>query len=249
MSSTWFDKQLVCVILSLSRADQRWYMFQNMGPAPSGRSGHAMASMGTRVFVLGGESFTPTKGDDHGIINVLDTEHIKYPDSSKGPPTNKANRESIATPPPGQVAPGSSLPNVTGAIDADDIRWTMSQPRTRFGTRTPNGARAQSSPNTKDKAPNRSQRDDRIVLRTDDGNGTETGATLKSNTTSRDHTPSPEQIRAPSYLPQDLTNELQGRSRYPITSGGFGDIWKCELVKPDGTVKACPASPTSYSCY
>lgn len=54
-------------------ADQRWYMFQNMGPAPSARSGHAMASMGSRVFVLGGESFTPTRGDDHGMIHVLDT--------------------------------------------------------------------------------------------------------------------------------------------------------------------------------
>lgn len=48
-------------------------MFQNMGPAPSGRSGHAMASMGTRVFVLGGESFTPARQEDHGTIHVLDT--------------------------------------------------------------------------------------------------------------------------------------------------------------------------------
>ncbi|KAF8546039.1 galactose oxidase, partial [Imleria badia] len=52
---------------------QRWYIFQKMGPAPSARSGHAMASTGSRVFVLGGESFTPTKEDDHGIIHVLDT--------------------------------------------------------------------------------------------------------------------------------------------------------------------------------
>lgn len=48
-------------------------MFQNMGPSPTARSGHAMASMGSRVFVLGGESFTPARGDDHGIIHVLDT--------------------------------------------------------------------------------------------------------------------------------------------------------------------------------
>ena len=48
-------------------------MFQNMGPAPSGRSGHAMASSGTRVFVLGGESFTSPKPDDPSIIHVLDT--------------------------------------------------------------------------------------------------------------------------------------------------------------------------------
>lgn len=48
-------------------------MFQNMGPSPSGRSGHAMASFGSRVFVLGGESFTPSKQEDHGLVHVLDT--------------------------------------------------------------------------------------------------------------------------------------------------------------------------------
>ncbi|KAG0703625.1 hypothetical protein DFH29DRAFT_998279 [Suillus ampliporus] len=70
-------------------SNQQWYLLQNMGPAPTGRSGHAMASLGTKVFVLGGESFTPAKGDDHGIIHVLDTKHIKYPNLSGGPPTNK----------------------------------------------------------------------------------------------------------------------------------------------------------------
>lgn len=56
--------------------DQRWYMFQKMGPAPSPRSGHAMASMGTRVFVLGGlggESLNTQKPEDPTIVHVLDT--------------------------------------------------------------------------------------------------------------------------------------------------------------------------------
>ena len=48
-------------------------MFQNMGPSPSGRSGHAMASMGPKVYVLGGESFTPSKAEDSGYIHILDT--------------------------------------------------------------------------------------------------------------------------------------------------------------------------------
>jgi len=48
-------------------------MFQNMGPSPSGRSGHAMASVGTRVFVLGGESFTPVRTEDYNAIHILDT--------------------------------------------------------------------------------------------------------------------------------------------------------------------------------
>jgi hypothetical protein len=44
-----------------------------MGPSPSGRSGHAMASMGARVLVFGGESFMPSKSDDPSITHVLDT--------------------------------------------------------------------------------------------------------------------------------------------------------------------------------
>jgi hypothetical protein len=54
-------------------------MFQNMGPAPSGRSGHAMASAGSKVFVLGGESFTTPRPDDPGMIHVLDTSSSYLP--------------------------------------------------------------------------------------------------------------------------------------------------------------------------
>ncbi|TFK30826.1 hypothetical protein FA15DRAFT_579721 [Coprinopsis marcescibilis] len=67
-------------------SNQRWYMFQNMGPSPSGRSGHAMAAQGTRVWVLGGESFSPSKGEDPNSFHVLDTKHIRYPDPNRGPP-------------------------------------------------------------------------------------------------------------------------------------------------------------------
>ena len=48
-------------------------MFQNMGPSPSGRSGHAMASNGARVFVLGGESSAGAQADEAALIHVLDT--------------------------------------------------------------------------------------------------------------------------------------------------------------------------------
>ncbi|KAG1749813.1 uncharacterized protein EDB91DRAFT_1327252 [Suillus paluster] len=186
-------------LAAFKMSNQRWYMFQNMGPAPSGRSGHAMASMGTRVFVLGGESFTPTKGDDHGIIHVLDTKHIKYPDSNKGPSTNKSDRKSSATPTP----PGSALPNGSRAMsptgasqDADELRRAISPQGSRPGTRTPNGVPAQSSPNTKGKIPTRPRRDDGDVLGTDDGHGTDT--VVESIHVARDHAPSPEQNRARS---------------------------------------------------
>ncbi|KAH7930538.1 galactose oxidase [Leucogyrophana mollusca] len=59
-------------LVALRVSDQRWFMFQNMGPGPSMRSGHAMASVGNHVFVLGGEPApTGVYGDDS--INVLDT--------------------------------------------------------------------------------------------------------------------------------------------------------------------------------
>lgn len=69
-------------IYSNSLLDQRWYMFQNMGPAPSARSGHAMASIGPRVFVLGGlgaEFMNPTKPEDPTLIHVLDTSMLFLP--------------------------------------------------------------------------------------------------------------------------------------------------------------------------
>ncbi|KAJ7124536.1 hypothetical protein C8R44DRAFT_619859 [Mycena epipterygia] len=53
--------------------NQSWYMFQNMGPSPSGRSGHGMAAVGNKVYVLGGEPFQPSKGDDPSFVHVLDT--------------------------------------------------------------------------------------------------------------------------------------------------------------------------------
>ncbi|KAJ8583407.1 kinase-like protein [Rhizopogon salebrosus TDB-379] len=40
-----------------------------------------------------------------------------------------------------------------------------------------------------------------------------------------------------SDLPPDLTSKLQWRSPYPVTYGGFGDIWQCGLVQPSGIVR------------
>ena len=59
--------------LMICHVEQRWFRFENMGPTPSGRSGHAMAAMGTKVFVLGGESFVPSREDDSDFIHVLES--------------------------------------------------------------------------------------------------------------------------------------------------------------------------------
>lgn len=77
------DGQDLSDLTAFKISNQRWYTFQNMGPSPAGRSGHAMASSGTRVFVLGGETFGLTRPEDTSVIHVLDTKHIKYPEPSK----------------------------------------------------------------------------------------------------------------------------------------------------------------------
>lgn len=69
-------------------------MFTNMGPAPSGRSGHAMATWHNKVFVLGGESYTSTKHEWPNMINMLDTGKIKYPSDSKSQQANRKTSNS-----------------------------------------------------------------------------------------------------------------------------------------------------------
>ncbi|ESK98105.1 cell polarity protein [Moniliophthora roreri MCA 2997] len=119
-------------------SNQRWYMFQNMGPAPSGRSGHAMSSVGAKVFVLGGESFTPPKPDNPNYVHVLDTKHIKYPDSNKLPPQGsqgapiQGRKPSVsATVPQQQQQARSMSPQVGQPYHSDsheDLRRSAASP-------------------------------------------------------------------------------------------------------------------------
>ncbi len=68
------------LLVHIRHPARRWFTFQNMGPSPSGRSGHAMASDGTRVFVLGGESSVGAQADETQPI-YENTEHIMFPKS------------------------------------------------------------------------------------------------------------------------------------------------------------------------
>ncbi|KAI0778416.1 hypothetical protein BD413DRAFT_466819 [Trametes elegans] len=155
-------------------SNQRWYMFQKMGPAPSPRSGHAMASMGSRVFVLGGlggESMNAQKPEDPTLIHVLDTKHIKYPDSNKPPPAGIAARKSSVGPQPIQkpgaepvaapgVPPGAGRPispTYDHGSDTDEARRAIS-PTGRL-QQAPNGI-AQQVDSLRDKGKLRDQERD-----------------------------------------------------------------------------------------
>lgn len=110
-----------------------------------------MASMGSRVFVLGGlggESLNPAKPEDPTLIHVLDTsesfssnsyctyspelpEHIKYPTTGSpptGPPTGPSRQSSVTAQPPGQIPNGVRAKSPTGesVTDSEDPRRAMS---------------------------------------------------------------------------------------------------------------------------
>jgi hypothetical protein len=62
-------------------SSRRWYIFQNMGPSPSPRSGHSMTAYGKKLMVLGGEpSSLEARPKDLAIVYLLDTSRIRYPD-------------------------------------------------------------------------------------------------------------------------------------------------------------------------
>lgn len=59
---------------------RKWYVFKNMGPVPSARSGHAMTVVGTQVMVCGGKSTNGSvEGEDRGMIHIMETSGFTFP--------------------------------------------------------------------------------------------------------------------------------------------------------------------------
>ncbi|KAF9206025.1 Negative regulator of mitotic exit, partial [Haplosporangium sp. Z 27] len=83
--------------------ERRWYLFQNVGPVASARSGHSMCIVKDRIFVLGGES-EQTKLEDSALVYYLEIPKIRFPDS--GP----------VSVPPRQVSSQKLTPNREGSL-------------------------------------------------------------------------------------------------------------------------------------
>ncbi|KAF9886087.1 Negative regulator of mitotic exit [Aspergillus nanangensis] len=63
---------------------RRWYSFQNMGPAPSPRSGHSMTAFGKQIIIMAGEpSSAPRDSTELSMTYILDTGKIRYPTESQ----------------------------------------------------------------------------------------------------------------------------------------------------------------------
>ncbi|KAK3828546.1 MAG: hypothetical protein J3Q66DRAFT_409963, partial [Benniella sp.] len=85
--------------------ERRWYLFQNVGPVASVRSGHTMCTIKDRIYVLGGES-EQTKQEDSALIYYL--EICKRRDFINASPTS----------PPASARPllGGGGENTTGFV-------------------------------------------------------------------------------------------------------------------------------------
>ncbi|KAF9901125.1 Negative regulator of mitotic exit [Linnemannia zychae] len=78
--------------------ERRWYLFQNVGPAPSPRSGHTLCTVKDKIFIIGGES-EQSNMEDPAYIFYLEIPKIRFHDS---PP--------VAVP-PRQVSSAKLVPN------------------------------------------------------------------------------------------------------------------------------------------
>ncbi|ORZ22981.1 hypothetical protein BCR42DRAFT_127097 [Absidia repens] len=100
-----------------------WYMFQNMGRAPSARFGHTMTPVGSKLYVIGGDHVnSATKGDDPLTIHILDNEKVSYPPEDTISPTSTTSttfsqrRTSSPILPPGDRPPSISSNTTTTEI-------------------------------------------------------------------------------------------------------------------------------------
>ncbi|KAM3580775.1 hypothetical protein VKS41_006834 [Umbelopsis sp. WA50703] len=109
------DGQLLGDLCAFKFSNRRWYMFQNMGPAPTPRAGHTMTALKDKVMVLGGEPANGIKSEDASMIYVLDTSKIKYPgDSSAGGPSSPTTARAPEIP-----GTNGSSPSPTRGLQSD----------------------------------------------------------------------------------------------------------------------------------
>ncbi|KAI1314311.1 Negative regulator of mitotic exit [Mortierella claussenii] len=97
--------------------ERRWYLFQNVGPVASARSGHTMCTIKDRIFILGGES-EQTKLEDSAQIYYLEISKVRYPDATPQTiPPRQASSQRLGSARPGE-SPTAESPQ-SGPIDMD----------------------------------------------------------------------------------------------------------------------------------
>jgi hypothetical protein len=86
----------VQLLVHIKYPARRWTAFNDIGPSPCGRAGHAMAFDGRRVFVLGGELSPGAQVEEAKLIHVLDTSmYFPFVISFRQPPILKTQSTSV----------------------------------------------------------------------------------------------------------------------------------------------------------
>lgn len=122
---------------------RRWYSFQNMGPAPSPRSGHSMTAFGKQIIVMAGEpSSAPRDPTELSMAYILDTGKIRYP-------VEAPNGEKGAVPAARKVS--ADKPSPTGRTSREAQNPPSDQQRrgpmvSRESMASPNGRPAEYGP-------------------------------------------------------------------------------------------------------
>ncbi|KAL2801311.1 hypothetical protein BJX66DRAFT_6792 [Aspergillus keveii] len=139
---------------------RRWFSFQNMGPAPSPRSGHSMTAFGKQIIVLAGEpSSAPRDAVELSTAYLLDTTKIRYPNETQnggavaasgpkkigpgdkpGPPSGRTSREAQNIP-PDQLRRGQ-MPSRESMVSPPNRPMELA-PGTGPGSRLPRASIAQ----------------------------------------------------------------------------------------------------------
>ncbi|KAF9957461.1 Negative regulator of mitotic exit, partial [Mortierella alpina] len=98
--------------------ERRWYLFQNVGPAPSPRSGHTMCTVKDKIFILGGES-EQNRMEDSAQIYFVEIPKIRFPDSAPQPGPRQVSSAKLVPNRPGAGSPQPYQQSLTDAGQSD----------------------------------------------------------------------------------------------------------------------------------
>ncbi|KAF9987442.1 Negative regulator of mitotic exit [Mortierella antarctica] len=98
--------------------ERRWYLFQNVGPAPSPRSGHTMCTVKDKIFILGGES-EQSRMEDAAQIYFVEIPKIRFPDSGPQPGPRQVSSAKLVPNRPGAGSPQPYQQSLTDAGQSD----------------------------------------------------------------------------------------------------------------------------------
>ncbi|KAI7870788.1 hypothetical protein BDF14DRAFT_1769756 [Spinellus fusiger] len=130
------DGQFLGDLCAFKIKTQRWYMFQNMGPAPAPRRGLTMTAVREKMLVVGGES-GQTKLEDASMGFVLDSAKIRYPSEAvvQAPPAPSLSSASSHSLVDSEMGPSSlSLSSTTPSQTAVRTIIPPTQPQTSPNT-------------------------------------------------------------------------------------------------------------------